>query len=158
MLAQNCANGYMAQRGQNCAQKENNNMAVPPTKRYAPGDRVYVRAQQVWLILVARVMSTSGPWKGRLLTYGDLAEAMGVDPRGAIGLGRELGIVGNYCIQNGLPALNCIVVGQDTGAPGPGVVTRANRNWRDDARDALNWNWFQYRVPTTGTFRQVWED
>jgi hypothetical protein len=91
------------------------------------------------------------------MTYGELAERMRLDPRAAIGLGRELGIVGNYCLQNNLPPLNCIVVGQDTDAPGPGVVTRKGRKWNHEARDALNWDWFTYRVPSTGTLRQVWQ-
>ena len=80
------------------------------------------------MILVAHVMNTSGKFSDRLLTYGDLAKKMGISPKAAIGLGRELGIVGVYCLQNGLPALNCIVVSQQTGAPGHGVVAlRTNR-------------------------------
>ena len=131
-------------------------MSPPSIRKFALGDRVYVRAQQVWLILVAHVMSTSGHWRRRLLTYGELAVRMGHDPRAGIGLGRELGVIGRYCIDNDLPALNCIVVGQETGAPGPGVLSR-HGDWRQDASDAVRENWFEYRVPTTGTFRQVWE-
>jgi hypothetical protein len=79
-------------------------------------------------------------------------------PRGAgITLGPVLGIVGNYCKQNKLPGLNCIVVGDASKAPGPEFVSRKG-NWRDDQRDALSENWFQFRVPTTGTLRQVWEE
>jgi len=82
---------------------------------------------------------------------------MGVDPRAAIGLGRELGVVGSYCLKNGLPGLNCLVVAQQTGAPGPGVLVTKGKTWKDDARASLNVNWFEFRVPTTGTLRQVWE-
>ena len=82
---------------------------------------------------------------------------MGLSTKAAIGLGRELGIIGEYCLQNGLPALNCIVVSQQTGAPGHGVVVSKNKSWRDDARDSFNTDWFKYRVPSTGTLRQVWE-
>ena len=133
-------------------------MPPPAIRRYSHGDRVYVRAQQVWLILVAHVMSSSGNFADRLLTYGVLAKRMGISVKGAIGLGRELGIIGEFCLQNGLPALNCIVVGQQTRAPGHGVVIGRNKTWRDEARDSLNTDWFRYRVPSTGTLRQVWEE
>jgi hypothetical protein len=132
-------------------------MSPPLIRMFGRGARVYVKAQQAWLILVAHVMSTSGASKNRRLTYGELAERMGLDRRAGIGLAPVLGIIGEYCKQNGLPAINCLVVSQETGTPGPGVVFRKGRSWRDDQRDAIRVNWFQYRVPTTGTFRQVWE-
>jgi hypothetical protein len=52
----------------------------------------------------------------------------------------------------------CIVVSQETGTPDPGVISRPGRNWEDDQRDALRVKWFDYRVPTSGTFRRVWEE
>lgn len=128
-------------------------MVIPSLKRFEPGNRVYVRAQQVWLVLVAHVMSG-----GETTTYGDLAEKMGIDRRAAIGLHRELAIVATFCIQNDLPAITCLVIGQDTRAPGPGVISRPGKTWQEDQRDALRTNWFEYRVPTTGTLRQVWEE
>jgi hypothetical protein len=131
-------------------------MSPPRIRLFARGCPVYVRAQQVWVILVAHVMCTSGPIRNRLLTYGELSDRMHIDRRAAIGLGRELGIVGNYCIQNELPALGSIVISQETQTPGPGVVFRG-KSWRDDQRDVFKQNWFFYRVPTSGTFRQVWE-
>jgi hypothetical protein len=133
-------------------------MTLPAIRKYSHGDRVYVRAQQVWLILVAHVMSTTGKFADRLLTYGELATRMGLNKKAAIGLGRELGIVGQYCVRNGLPALNCIVVSQQTGTPGHGVVVSKKKTWRDDARESLNTDWFRFRVPSTGTLRQVWEE
>jgi hypothetical protein len=93
----------------------------------------------------------------KTLTYGELADKMGLPVQSAVGLGRELGIVGIYCTQNGLPAINSIVVNQETGVPGSGVVVRAGKTWRDEQRETLRKNWFEYRVPTSGTFRQVWE-
>jgi hypothetical protein len=131
-------------------------MPIPPIRKFALGDRVYIRAQQVWLILVAHVMTTNGDWRRRVMTYGELAVKMGHDSRAGIGLGRELGIIGKYCIDNNLPGLNCLVVGQDTGTPGPGVL-HSGENWIDDAQKAVKLDWFRYRVPTTGTLRQVWE-
>ncbi len=134
-------------------------MTPPLIRRFMVGDRVYVRAQQAWLILVAHVMSTRKLRREeRLLTYGELAERMGEDRRAGVGLGRELGIIGRYCIDNGLPALNCIVVNQATGTPGFNVLTRRNKSWQDEAWETLRTDWFKFRVPTTGTFRQVWQE
>jgi hypothetical protein len=132
-------------------------MSPPSLKKFAKGDRVFVRAQQTWIILVAQVMMTSGPIRNRLITYGELADRMQLDPRAAIGLGRELGIVGWHCTGNGLPGLNCIVIAKETNTPGPGVV-HGKKSWRDDQREVFDVDWFQYRVPTTGTLRQVWEE
>jgi hypothetical protein len=132
-------------------------MRAPRIKEFRQGDRVYVRAQQAWLILVAFVMSRrhSDP---KTMTYGELADKMGLPVQAAIGLGRELGIVGNYCAQNGLPALNSIVVNQETSVPGAGVVVRPGKTWQAEQRETLKANWFAFRVPTSGTFRQVWEN
>ena len=126
---------------------------APSIKRFQPGDRTYVRAQRVWITLACHI-----DHGGQVLTYGDLAAAMGMDRRAGIGLHRELGIIGTYCIQNDLPAIGCIVVAQETGVPGAGVISRRGRNWQDDQTDALRIRWFEFRVPTSGTFRQVWEE
>lgn len=133
-------------------------MAPPLIRLFGPSNRVYVRAQQIWLILVAHIMSTTGPLRNRLLTYGELAERMGLDRRAGIGLGPALGIIGEYCKLNGLPCMSTLVVSEATGVPGDGVVVRQGRNYRDDQRDAVRVNWFNYRIPTSGTFRQVWEE
>ena len=78
-------------------------------KTYGRGDRVYVQAQQIWLILTARAMLCRpiGPSpRDKLLYYGELAETMGKDPKAGITLARQLGIVGVYCVEHGLPPLN----------------------------------------------------
>ena len=54
--------------------------------RYQTGDRVYVQAQRIWLILsshavLRREIRCNGFRKG-LVGYGDLAELMGKDRRG----------------------------------------------------------------------------
>jgi hypothetical protein len=126
---------------------------APAIRRFQSGDRTYVRAQRVWITLACHIENGGGT-----LTYGDLAARMNMDRRAGIGLYRELGIVGTYCIQNDLPAIGCVVVAQETGVPGPGVISRPGRTWEDDQRDALRTRWFEYRVPTSGTFRQVWEE
>jgi hypothetical protein len=129
---------------------------IPNIKRFARGDRVYVQAQRVWLILVAFVMSRSGTDARRTLTYGELAKKMGYDPKAGITLRRPLGIVGELCKRNNLPTLNSIVVNDVTGVPGDHVVLRDGRTPAQEQSGVLKQNWFEFRVPTTGTFRKVW--
>jgi hypothetical protein len=131
---------------------------IPPAKRFASGDRIYVQAQQIWLILSAIVMlSERNPKKPTKETYGDLAKKMGYpDKRAGHMLSRQLGIVGMYCVLNDLPTLNSIVVNATTGQPGHDVVTRKGKSFLDEQSDTMKENWFQIRVPTTGTFRKVW--
>jgi hypothetical protein len=131
---------------------------IPTIRRYKAGDRLYVQAQRIWLILVAFVSSpTRGPTDEKTITYGELAELMGYpDKRAGHTLGRQLGIVGRYCRLNDLPALNAIVVDQTTGAPGEGVLLRDGRTVKQEQKAVLAQDWFQFGVPTTGTLRKVW--
>jgi hypothetical protein len=131
-------------------------MVPPAAKLFSKGDRVYVRAQQVWLALVMFVMSRDNSEK--TMTYGALAEKLGLDKRAAIGLGRELGILGYFCKLNDLPAINSIVVNHQTGLPGAGVVVRDGKTFRQEQAETLKFNWLQIRVPTTGTLRQIWDE
>jgi hypothetical protein len=134
-------------------------LAIPPIRRYSPGDRLYVQAQRIWLILAAFVSGmTRGVTDRQTLTYGELALRMGYeDARAGHVLGRQLGIVGNYCVMNGLPPLNVIVVDQETNQPGSGVVVRPGRTVRQEQRAVHQQDWFEVGVPSTGTLRKVWE-
>ena len=132
---------------------------IPKIKRFADGDRVYVRAQQIWLILVAAVMNSGrNPRRPTTITYGDLAVLMGYpDKRAGHTLARQLGIVGEYCKLNDLPALNAIVVNEVTKTPGADVVVRDGSTVAREQADIMTEDWYALRVPTTGTFRKVWE-
>ena len=139
---------------------------VPVAKQFGLGDQRHVQAQRVWLILTAHVMM-EWQWRGRsrqprrrddvLITYGELAERMGMDSRAGRTLAISLGIVGEYCRVNGLPTLNSIVVNQETGVPGDHVLVRDGKTYNDEQREVMNTDWFTYRVPTTGAFRKVRE-
>ncbi len=132
--------------------------AIPALRRFKKGDRVYVRAQQVWLVLTSKVMSSDRDWRRpTVLTYGDLALAMGLDPRAGLTLARPLGIVGWLCVDNDLPTLNSIVVNELTNAPGDHVVTRDHKSYKEEQAEVMKINWHTIRVPTTGTLRKVWE-
>ena len=139
-------------------------LKIPKAKKFGTGDPRHVQAQRIWLILVAHVMAEFR-WRRPsrrpsrpddvLITYGKLAERMGMDPKAGVTLGIPLRILGEYCRMNGLPTLNSIVIRQDTGAPGDHVLVRSGKTYQEEQREVAHTDWFQYRVPTTGTFRKV---
>ena len=131
---------------------------IPPIRRYKAGDRLYVQAQQMWLILVAFVCSPMRrPNDPKTITYGDLAELMGyTDRRAGHMLSRQLGIIGEFCRLNNLPTLNSIVVIQATGVPGEDVLLRHGRTVKQEQRDVIRQDSFSFGVPSTGTLRKVW--
>jgi hypothetical protein len=98
-------------------------------------------------------------YERKVIEYGKLAKMMVFrDARAGHTLGRHLGIVGAYCVLNDLPPLNAIVVTAATGLPGPDVVLRQGRTPQHEIAAVLKEDWFQYRVPTTGTLRKVWDN
>ena len=128
-------------------------------KTYGKGDRVYVQAQQIWLILTARAMlcPPMGPdLRKSLLYYGDLADAMGKDRKAGITLARQLGIVGVYCIDHELPPLNVIVVNQQTGQPGVDVVLSPGSSVHQDQRRVFRHDWFGIRPPSIKALKDVY--
>ena len=141
------------------AQKGTDVDDIPAIRRYDIGDRLYVQAQRIWLILVAFVKSpTRKSSDPKTITYGEVAELMGYpDKRAGHMLGRQLGIVGQYCKLNDLPALNSIVVNQMTGVPGEDVLLRDGRTVKEEQRAVMAEDWFALRMPTTGTLRKVWD-
>lgn len=126
-------------------------------RQYKEGDRLHIQAQRIWLILAAFVSSPIRKTTDRkMLTYGDLAELMGYDRRAGHTLARQLGIVGHYCLRNGLPTLNSIVVNQNTGEPGDDVVLTKGRSPKEERRAVMATNWLEYGIPSTGTLRKMW--
>jgi hypothetical protein len=132
---------------------------MPDVKRFKRGDRLYVQAQQIWVILVAIVMSARlNPRTSATITYGELAKLMGYPTKRAGHLlGRQLGIIGHFCAANNLPAMNVMVVDQQYGTPGISVFVRKGWTVAREQAAVKREDWFKIRVPTTGTFRQVWE-
>lgn len=132
--------------------------SFPTVKIFRKTERAHVRAQQAWLVLVAGIMgSERDPTDPYIVSYGDVAEAMGLDRRAGISLRTPLGILGEYCVRNGLPAINSIVVNDRTGRPGDGVVLGAGRSIEEEQAEVMRGEWFSIRVPTTGALRRAWE-
>jgi len=95
------------------------------------------RALQVWSILVCKAANR------QTLTYGQLATYLGFEGAGT--LAHILGHVMHYCIQNNLPPLTVLVVNQDTGLPGEGLI---DADLNADREKAFNFNWYGLIPPT----------
>lgn len=144
-------------------------------KYYGLRDRVFVQAQQLWIILIAYVMTQNKllvkqeewwqppfspdkeQWEGQTITYGDLAILMGhAEKRAAISLIRPLKIIGHFCEINDIPPLDCIVVGKGSGVPGGDLWSKEELVGLQ--KSVMDYpDWFLIRPPTTGTLRNVWE-
>ncbi len=136
-------------------------------KHYEEGNRIPVRSQQVWNILAAQATlkpirekyEADGGWSGwgkGLITYGDLAELMGMNRKAGFTLGKHVGIVAYYCKENGLPPLNSIVVNDQSGEPGHAVV-ETDGFQIDQIKVLDGMNWFSIRPPSIRALREVYE-
>jgi len=65
----------------------------------------------IWQILVQHATNAPNPDAARI-TYGDVAEAIGYSRQAGRSLRRALGLIGWWCLDQGHPALNCLVVNQ----------------------------------------------
>lgn len=72
------------------------------------------RAQQLWSILSLTATHR------QMLTYSIVESITGLH---RAGIGDALRPVQQYCSEQGLPPLTCLVVSQDSGLPGDGCLT-----------------------------------
>ena len=111
------------------------------------GNTQYTRAVQCWQLLVAAA------WQDRILTYAGLSREMGMDENALPVIGTNaLNLIGHFCTANGLPQLTRIVVGQNTGLPGPDAPekVRAENIWR-----VFTFDWLDVVPPTAQDFEQA---
>lgn len=102
------------------------------------------RALQIWQILIACAHQR------QTLTYGNLAKILGF--QGAGTLAPILGHLMYFCHQHNLPPLTVIVVNQETGLPGNGLV---GANLNADREKVFDYNWFGLYPPTPEELRQA---
>jgi hypothetical protein len=104
------------------------------------------RALQAWQILIRHAAER------RTITYKLLSEEMFGKPAQGV-LAGILGCIAFYCLENELPALNCIVVGQGRGTPGHGIPEGG-----DDERERVyEYDWFNLYPPSPDDFRDAVE-
>jgi len=68
-------------------------------------------------------------------------------------LAHILGHIMHYCIQNDLPPLTVLVVNQDTGLPGEGLI---GADLNADRETVFNFNWFGLIPPTATELANVY--
>jgi hypothetical protein len=122
------------------------------------GERVHVQALHAWIVLTSQVQSKKKDGvENVLITYGDLAQAMGMSAQAGRTLARPLWILGRLCLENGIPALNAIVINARELKPGKGVVHHVDRTVTEEQAAVAGFDWFSVRPPTTGMLRRIWE-
>lgn len=115
-------------------------------------DRIHLRSQQVWVILVVYAMTR------RTLTYGELAQLMGYDTGAARTTIKPLAIIAKFCLDRGLPQINALVVNATTGEPGHQVILKSGETSQQAQQHVFDFNWFSLRVPTPSLFRTIWQN
>jgi hypothetical protein len=90
-------------------------------RRFEQGDSRAVRAHQIWLILIGAARNR------QILNYGILAEILGYG--GPSPVIESLGHIMYWCAENKLPPLTALVVNQQTGEPGGGLITGGPKNF-----------------------------
>jgi hypothetical protein len=115
--------------------------------RFNPSSVRPVRAVQAWQILIGHGMNR------QTITYAQLGELM-FHRRSHGVLDEILGCILQYCQQNDLPLLNCLVVARETGRPGympPGVDPDAERE------RVYECDWYNILAPSSSNLADAWQ-
>lgn len=104
------------------------------------------RAQQIWLILTCKALNR------QTLTYGSLAAMLGFEGAGT--LAHLLGHIMHFCSENGLPPLTVLVVNQETGLPGEGLV---GADLNADRERVFRLNWYSIVPPSPEELAQAYK-
>ncbi len=96
------------------------------------------RAQQIYLILIGMASQR------RIATYGIIAEMIGFGGAGV--LSNILGHIMFWCQDNELPSLTALVVNQETGLPGEGLVAADDLD--AERERVFAFDWFAILPPT----------
>ncbi len=89
------------------------------------------RALQIWPILI------NAAHNRQVLNYQSVGDLIGMPP---IALTQPLGLIMNYCAGHQLPPLTLLVVGKETGRPGPGLTTVGDPD--QDRENVFSYNWY----------------
>ena len=101
----------------------------------------YSRAWEIWPILVDKAS------RRETITYGELAEWIRMPGR-ARSMRVYLNPIMCYCVNRGLPALTAVVVNQDTGRPGEGLITVNQENIDAEWESVFRYDWRGEYQPT----------
>jgi putative restriction endonuclease len=113
-------------------------------KRFSDNSSNPTRALQIWQIIVGKAHSR------QKMTYGELAKMIGYTV--IIAVHGPLKLIEYYCVKNGLPRLNILVVDKQSGVPGEGTNTA---NFENELQQVFDYDWYALMPPTPEEFRQV---
>lgn len=109
---------------------------------------LYQRSSQIWFLLVC----AAGERKS--YTYGQIAEILSFGGAGV--MGQYLNPIMCFCEDNELPPLTVLVVNQETGLPGEGLVTLEEVN--EDREKVFDFDWFSIEPPQNIDFEEADKD
>ena len=113
----------------------------------------YARSLQVWQLLIGAAANR------QTVTYGKLAELMGYEYRFPLPVFAPLDVVGEYCLQyreEGMPMLPVLVVNQDTGIPGEGILRHIDVEVLNSEREGVyDYDWYLVIPPSLDDFAVV---
>jgi len=115
-------------------------------KKFSDNSTWPMRALQMWLILIAAADNE------QILTYGLLAQKLGY--QSGIILTQMLKHIMYFCRQNGLPPLTILVVNQDTGLPGDGLV---EADFNAGRELVFNLDWFSIVPPSPEELAEAYQ-
>jgi putative restriction endonuclease len=121
------------------------------TTLFVDDSHVHTRALQIYQVLLGLA------WNRQTITYGYLSrEPMEGYGSGGI-LNRPLGCIMGWCYENGLEPLTVLVVNDETGVPGVGLITVPDGNWPAAQQRVFDFNWFSIMPPTLVELRESGE-
>ncbi len=112
----------------------------------------YQRAAQLWSLLVLAARNQ------QLLSYSTIEHLTGI-PKVAVG--GMLGTISHYCNNRKLPWLTALVVNEETGLPGEGLIGSAKRKYGDTLdifamqSRVFIYDWFKEPAPKTEDFKRA---
>jgi putative restriction endonuclease len=95
-------------------------------------------AGKVWPVL------TDAARESRLVTYGDIAPTIPTNP---LSVGRALGPIQSFCLENRLPPLTAIVVGKNTKVPGDGFIAWDVDDLESAHKKVFDYDWSLVKNP-----------
>jgi hypothetical protein len=117
-------------------------------KQFADDSHLHTRALQIYQVLVGLA------WNRQTVTYGALSREQ-MDGYGSGGiLNRPLGCIMGWCYERGLAPLTVLVVNDDTGVPGTGLITVPDGDWPAAQQRVFAFNWFSIMPPSLSELRE----
>ncbi|WP_299143085.1 hypothetical protein [uncultured Vibrio sp.] len=115
-------------------------------RKFDENTKLEYRALQIWQILVGAAHNR------QILTYIHVAKLIGYKGSGT--LSRQLGHIMYLCDKWRLPPLTIIVVNQEDGKPGCGLILDGDEN--ELREEVYKYDWYNLIPPTTDELAKAW--